>query len=179
MVPSFVFEIDNRLVEQAIILRNRHLPVTRLVFFLFSIILISFSIISLLQIMQVIGDIVKMDIQGRPDLPEEDAIFLQIFDVGEQFIRGIIERRGLKSIGLHGEGADADEALKLPSTIARLAKLREIIAQYPKSQVYNEDETGLYYRCLPKRSYLLGTEDARIQVYEGQITADGVHVHQC
>jgi hypothetical protein len=34
MVPSCVFEIENRLVEQAIILRNRHLPVTRLVFFL-------------------------------------------------------------------------------------------------------------------------------------------------
>jgi hypothetical protein len=129
--------------------------------------------------MQVIGAIVKMDIQGRPDLLEEDAIFLQIFDVGEQFIRGIIECRGLKSIGLHGEGADADEALKLPSTIAGLAKLREIIAQYPKGQVYNEDETGLYYRCLPKRSYLFGTEDARIQVHERQITADGVHVHQC
>jgi hypothetical protein len=57
---------------------------------------------------------VKEDIQGQPDLPEEEAIFLQTFDVGEKFIRGIIERRGLKSIGLHGEGADADEALKLP-----------------------------------------------------------------
>jgi hypothetical protein len=52
--------------------------------------------------MQVIGDIVKKDIQGRPDLPEEEAIFLQTFDVGSKFIRGIIERRGLKSIGLHG-----------------------------------------------------------------------------
>ena len=111
--------------------------------------------------MQVIGDIVKEDIQGQPDLPEEEAIFLQTFDVGEKFIRGIIERRGLKSIGLHGEGADADEALKLPSTIARLAELREIIAQYPKGQVYNQDETGLYYRCLPNRSYVFGTEETK------------------
>jgi hypothetical protein len=106
------------------------------IFSIFAIILISFSIISLLQIMQVIGNIVKMIyIQGRHDLSEEEAIFLQTFDIGEKFIRGIIERRGLKSIGLYGEGADADEALKLPSTIAKLAELREIIAQYPKGQV--------------------------------------------
>jgi hypothetical protein len=114
-----------------------------------------------LQIMQIIGEIVKKEIQGRPDLPEEETIFLQTFDVSEKFIRGIIERRGLKSIGLHGEGADADEALKLPSTIARLAELREIIAQYPRSQVYNQDETGLYFRCLPNRSYVFGTEDTK------------------
>jgi hypothetical protein len=67
----------------------------------------------------------------------------------------------LKSIGLHGEGADANEALKLPSTIARLAELREIVAQYPKGQVYNQDETGLYFRCLSNRSYLFGAEDTK------------------
>ena len=35
-----------------------------------------------------------------------------------------------------------------------------IIANYPPCNVYNMDETGLYYRCLPNRSYIF-TDEAR------------------
>ena len=109
--------------------------------------------------MQIIGNLVKRDIQSRPNLPKDEFTFLQTFDVGEIFIRGVIERRQLKSIGLHGEWADADEALKLPFTIDRMNELREIIAEYPRSQVYNRDESGLYFRCLPKWTYLYSSSN--------------------
>jgi hypothetical protein len=159
MVPPSVFEIEVKLVDQAIILRNRHLPVSRLVIMQNFATLPIYSSNILSQIMQIIGNLVKRDIQSRPNLPEDEFTFLQTFDVGEKFIRGVIERRQLKSIGLHGEGADADEALKLPSTIARMNELREIIAEYPRSQVYNQDESGLYFRCLPNRTYLFETKE--------------------
>ena len=153
-VPPSVFVIEIKLVDQSIILRNRHSPVSRLVTMQNFATLPMYSSNTLLQIMQIIGNLVKRDIQSRPNLPEDEFTFLQTFDVGEKFIRGVIERRQLKSIGLDGKGADSDEALKLPSTIARMNGFREIIAEYPRSQVYNQDESGLYFSCLPKRTYL-------------------------
>lgn len=62
----------------------------------------------------------------------------------EKFAR----RHGLRSFKCHGESASADnEALQsaLPDIIAK-------IASYPPSNVYNMDETGLFYRLAPSRS---------------------------
>ena len=39
-------------------------------------------------------------------------------------------------------------------------ELREIIAEYPRSQVYNQDESGLYFRRLPNRTYLFETKES-------------------
>ena len=84
-VPSSVFEIETKLVDQAIILRNRHLPVSRLVIMQNFATLPMYSSNILSQIMQIIGELVKRDIQSRPDLPEDEFTFLQTFDVGEKF----------------------------------------------------------------------------------------------
>ena len=88
------------------------------------------------------------------DITKTDRAILSKFQVGDKYIRGLTERRHLKSRGLHGEGADADFALQMPSTITRLEKVMLVIANYPPCNVYNMDETGLYYRCLPNRSYI-------------------------
>jgi hypothetical protein len=58
---------------------------------------------------------------------------------------------------LHGEGAEVNKSdLGL---LAALNNLHAIIAQYDPENVYNMDETGLFFRLLPRCSLLMPNED--------------------
>ena len=46
-----------------------------------------------------------------------------------------------------------------------------VIANYPPSNVYNMDETWLYYRCLPNRSYIF-TDETRNGVRDSKSMKD-------
>ena len=54
------------------------------------------------------------------------------------------------SARLHGEAADVD----LVAAECEMHKLRTELAQYSISNIFNMDETGLFYRAIPNRSYL-------------------------
>jgi hypothetical protein len=64
-----------------------------------------------------------------------------------------------KSVKLHGEAADID----LIEAESKMSVIREQLADagYKPENVFNMDETGLYYRCLPDRSYILTSGDER------------------
>jgi hypothetical protein len=63
----------------------------------------------------------------------------------------------LQKMLLHGEGAEVKKSdLGL---LAALDNLYVIIAQYDPENVYNMDETGLFFRLLPKYSLLMPDED--------------------
>lgn len=58
---------------------------------------------------------------------------------------------------LHGEGAEVNKSdLGL---VAALDNLYAIVAQYDLENVYNMDETGLFFRLLPRYSLLMPNED--------------------
>ena len=69
-----------------------------------------------------------------------------------------------------------------------MKEIQGIIAQYPVSNVYKGDESGLFYHCEPRKSYLSLDEDISqtpgiaLQKYMDRITltfcddADGLHV---
>jgi len=58
---------------------------------------------------------------------------------------------------LHGEGAKVNKNnLEL---LATLEELYGIITQYDLENVYNMDETGLFFRLLPRYSLLMPNED--------------------
>ena len=54
------------------------------------------------------------------------------------------------SARLHGEAADVD----LVAAEREMHKLRTELAQYSISNIFNMDETGLFYRAIPNRRYL-------------------------
>ena len=62
---------------------------------------------------------------------------------------------------LCGEGGDVD--INDPTLVDAMEALREKVAQYPPENVYNMDETGLFYRMIPKYTVLCAHEakDAR------------------
>jgi len=58
----------------------------------------------------------------------------------------------LKSVKLWGQAGSAAEAVRLGER--RMAGIRADLATYDPENIYNMDETGFQYRCLPNRSYI-------------------------
>lgn len=58
---------------------------------------------------------------------------------------------------LHGEAADID--LSEAETKMNVVRQELAEAKYKPENIFNMDETGLYYRCLPNRSYVLKSVD--------------------
>lgn len=67
------------------------------------------------------------------------------------------ERKGLKSVVLHGEGAEVNKSD--PVLLEKLNELYNVIVKYDSENIYNMDESGLFYRILPKYTLLLPEED--------------------
>ena len=66
-------------------------------------------------------------------------------------------RHGLQKMLLHGEGAEVNR--NNPDLLHSLDNLYTIINQYDAENVYNMDETGLFFRLLPRYSLLMPDED--------------------
>jgi hypothetical protein len=86
---------------------------------------------------------------------------LDSFNGGSKWIRNFIKRHKLRPVTLHGSGADADTILQQPQTIEAISNLKALIETYEPQNVFNMDETGLYYRCLPNKSFLIPVENKR------------------
>ena len=80
------------------------------------------------------------------------------FKASNGYMQRFLRRNHIqKSIWLHGKGSSLvpmDHAI-------RMAEIRSTAREYPRSMVYNMDETGLFYRMGRNRTYLLQSEDRR------------------
>jgi len=79
------------------------------------------------------------------------------FKASWQWFSRFRTRQGLQKMLLHGEGAEVDK--NDPELLLALEELYSIIAQYDPENVYNMDETGLFFRLLPIYSILMPNED--------------------
>jgi hypothetical protein len=79
------------------------------------------------------------------------------FKASWQWLNRFRTRRGLQKMLLHGEGAEVDK--NDPELLSALEELYSIITQYDPENVYNMDETGLFFRLLPRYSILMPNED--------------------
>eukprot|EP00168_Porphyra_purpurea_P018752 TRINITY_DN7135_c0_g1_i1.p1 TRINITY_DN7135_c0_g1~~TRINITY_DN7135_c0_g1_i1.p1 ORF type:complete len:534 (-),score=5.13 TRINITY_DN7135_c0_g1_i1:258-1859(-) len=98
---------------------------------------------------------------GGADLPVTMAVLetrardiaadlgVQGFAGSPGFIQRWASRHRLKSVKLWGQAGSAEEAVRLGER--RMAEIREELAAYDPEHIYNMDETGLQYRCLPSR----------------------------
>lgn len=84
-------------------------------------------------------------------IPESD------FKASWQWFSRFRVRSGLQKIILHGEETEVNK--NDPELLAALENLYAIIAQYDAENVYNMDETGLFFRLLPRYSLLMPDED--------------------
>jgi hypothetical protein len=79
------------------------------------------------------------------------------FKASWQWLSRFKTHRGLQKILLHREGAKVNK--NNSELLAVLKELYKIIAQYDPKNVYNMDETGLFFRLLPRYSLLMPNED--------------------
>jgi hypothetical protein len=86
-----------------------------------------------------------------------DAARLDRFVASKTWLRRVIDRANWRSKRLHGAAGKVDTE----ACAAEMAELRSVVAKYEPSCVFNMDETGLYYRSLPQRSYIGPDEDPR------------------
>jgi len=85
------------------------------------------------------------------------SIFDSDFKASWQWLSRFRTRQGLQKMLIHGEGAEVDK--NDPELLSALEELYSIIVQYDPENVYNMDETGLFFRLLPKYSILMPNED--------------------
>ncbi|RHY38460.1 hypothetical protein DYB34_009242 [Aphanomyces astaci] len=77
---------------------------------------------------------------------------------------------------LHGEGGEVDK--EDPELLAGLAVLSNIVATYPEHCVYNMDETGLFYRTLPRKT-LLAPDESPVSTRGRKVPKDRVSLILC
>ena len=68
-----------------------------------------------------------------------------------------MNRNDLKRFLLHGEAGSVDE--KVPPS--GMAAVRKECEKYDLNCIYNVDETGLFYRMLPRRTHLAPGENRK------------------
>lgn len=51
--------------------------------------------------------------------------------------------------------------MKVAEVAREIADLRKTLSGYDIDNIYNVDETGLFYKLLPRKMYILPTEDKK------------------
>lgn len=72
------------------------------------------------------------------------------FTASHGYTRGFLARNDECNVAMHGEAGAAN----LAAAASAVEKIRLNLEGYPPDRIYNLDETGLLYRCLPSRSYV-------------------------
>jgi len=72
------------------------------------------------------------------------------FSASQCWVRGFLKRFDICHVALHGHAAEVILVL----ATAAMEGIRRKLKAYPPDRIYNMDETGLLYRCLPSRSYV-------------------------
>lgn len=112
------------------------------------------------ETLRVQAEEIRTELLAQTDLTATERKRLMAFKVSRKYITGIIAWSGNKSVRLHGEAGSVDRA----KIHGRMEEIREITSHYDPDFVFNEDETGVFYRLLPKRTYVLRGEKRTVRV---------------
>jgi hypothetical protein len=88
------------------------------------------------------------DLLAAPSCPAERKKLLEDFTASKSWVKKFVKRNNLSSKLLHGEAGSVDGA----ATAEGMAKLRDTCKKYRAENIFNVDETGLFYRLLPRRT---------------------------
>jgi len=72
------------------------------------------------------------------------------FKGSPHFIQNWAARYNLRNVALWGQGSSADTA----GAAKRIAQIWTQLEDHPADRIYDMDKTGLFYRCIPDRSYV-------------------------
>ena len=101
---------------------------------------------------------------------------LEAFNVSGKWVRNLVLRNELVSKVLHGEAGSVDA----DATAEGLRKVREACQEYELANIFNVDETGIFYKLLPNRTYLSQAENRKTaRGTKGMKAKDSVSAYMC
>ena len=81
----------------------------------------------------------------------------ETWEVTNEFLHGFCMRYGILFKHITGESIDCPDYTQFMEEV-----LTPLLMQYEPQDVYNADETSLYYKCLPDRTYAFEHERVRV-----------------
>ena len=108
-------------------------------------------------------------------LSEDEVTSLKEFTASKSWASLKAIALGFKSVALHGEAGDVD----LEAIAAEINELREKIRTFHPDNVYNMDETGLMFKCLPNRSYVKKSEVKTARGTKMMKVKDRITIYVC
>lgn len=91
-------------------------------------------------------------------LCEREKNHLTKFLFSESWITSFVKRSGLKSVVVHGQAGSVDRKAIEKDTKLICKSCEKNLKSFSLDRIYNMDETGLFFRSLPRKSYVY-TED--------------------
>ena len=85
-------------------------------------------------------------------------VLLERFRASPAWVTGFVRTTGLRSVTLHGKAA----AVKLSEVAGGIAELRAALGSFKPDFIFNMDETGLFFKLFPKRSYIMTAEHNKL-----------------
>lgn len=82
---------------------------------------------------------------------------MESFAASQGWITNFVRRHGIRSVSLHGEGGSVNAM----GVSEGMRKLREKLIDYDVDCIFNMDETGLFFKLLPSRSYITSAENIK------------------
>lgn len=92
------------------------------------------------------------------------------FSASEHWISNFVRRHQLKSVTLHGQAGSVDHK-KIEQG---MKQLRKDLQPYSLDRIYNMDETGLFYRLLPRKSYVFRENRHTVRGIKGMKAKDRI-----
>ena len=89
------------------------------------------------------------------DSPMKESV--QKFSTLVGWVQNFVKRHDITSIGLHRQAGSADVA----EVAKEMSGLRSSVREYDTKNIYDVGETGLYFKILPRRTYVLCTENRK------------------
>ena len=86
----------------------------------------------------------------KQDISVDEASMLRNFTASRGWTDKFVKRHSLRSVALYGEAGSVD----VSGIDADIVALREKLGDYEPSNIYNVDETGLFFKFLPRRTYI-------------------------
>lgn len=122
------------------------------------------------------GIAVRDKLVAAPSTPANVKERLRMFGASDKWVRNFLARHNISSIVLHGEAGSVDAE----AAAEGMEAIRQACAKYKVENIFNVDETGIYYRLLPKRTYLSRTENRKTaRGTKGMKAKDRVSAYMC
>lgn len=99
-----------------------------------------------------------------------EEVRLKAFSASESWVKKFIKRHNLKNFTPHAEAGSVDPTVVREGII----KLRNQLYDYEAPNIYNMNETALFYRLLPKKTYVFRGEDGKVRGVKGMKVKDRI-----